>query len=273
VTLWLCDMETVRYGNMLLAIDIGNTNISFGIFSATKRGGFANNYGEKGNKIIKRFDIPTKDYNLRKLRRNLGKINADDAIICSVVPDAAKIVKKDLQKLLGRRPYIIGKDIKVPIKNLYRNPRQVGQDRLVNAYAGIKFYGCPLIAIDFGTAITIDVVSKNKEYLGGMILPGLGISLDALRQRTALLPKVKLRKPEEFIGRDTKNSILSGLIYGFTALADGLTRKIKKSIVKEAKVVATGGNISLIGKYCKQIDKIDADLTLKGLNLIYNTKK
>jgi len=244
---------------MLLAIDIGNTNISFGVF--------------RGNKIIKRFDIPTKDYNLQKLRRNLAKIHADDTIICSVVPNAAKIVKKDLQKLLGKQPYIIGKDIEVAIKNLYRNPKQVGQDRLVNAYAGIKFYGYPLITIDFGTAITFDVVSKNKEYLGGMILPGLGISLDALRQRTALLPKIKLEKPKEFIGRDTKNSILSGLIYGFAVLADGLTRKIKNGIVKEAKVIGTGGDINLMARFCKQIDKIDADLTLKGLNLIYNTKK
>jgi len=244
---------------MLLTIDIGNTNISFGVF--------------KGNKIIKRFDIPTKDYNLQEIRRNLGKINADDAVICSVVPNATKIIKKDLQKLLGKKPYIIGKDIKVAIKNLYRNPKQVGLDRLVNAYAGIKFYGYPLIAIDFGTAITFDVVSKNKEYLGGMILPGLGISLDALHQRTALLPKIKLEKPREFIGRDTKNSILSGLIYGFAALTDGLTIKIKKNIVKNAKVVGTGGNINLIARFCKQIDKIDADLTLKGLNLIYNNKK
>lgn len=240
---------------MLLTIDIGNTNISFGVF--------------RGNKIIKRFDIPTKDYNLRKLRRNLAKINTDDAVICSVVPKVTNILKKDLQKLLGKRPYIIGKDIRVPIKNLYRNPKQVGQDRLVNAYAGIKFYGYPLIAIDFGTAITIDVVSKNKEYLGGMILPGLGISLDALRQRTALLPKIKLEKPKEFIGRDTKNSILSGLIYGFSALTDKVSVKIKHIIGKNALVVGTGGNINLIAQYCKQLDRIDVDLTLKGLNLIY----
>jgi type III pantothenate kinase len=244
---------------MLLTIDIGNTNISFGVF--------------RGNKIINRFDIPTKDYNLQKLRRNLAKTNIDDTVICSVVPNAAKIVKKDLQKLLGKQPYIIGKDIRVAIKNLYRNPKQVGQDRLVNAYAGIKLYGYPLIAIDFGTAITFDVVSKNKEYLGGMLLPGLGISLDALRQRTALLPKIKLEKPKEFIGRDTKNSILSGLIYGFAALTDSLAIKIKKSIAKEAKVIGTGGNINLMARFCKQIDKIDVDLTLKGLNLIYNTKK
>ncbi len=259
---------------MLLAIDIGNTNINFGIFSATRIGGCANscgakNYGEKDNKIIKRFDIPTKDYAGLKLSALLGKIDITDSIICSVVPNTTKILEKGLKKILVKPPYIIGKDIKVPIKNLYRKPKQVGDDRLVNAYAGIMLYGAPLIAVDFGTAVTFDVVSKNKEYLGGMILPGLGISLDALNQRTALLPMVKLEEPREFIGRDTRSSMLSGIVYGFAALTDGLVVRIKNKIGKEAKIIGTGGNIGLIGKYCQQLDKIDRDLTLKGLSLIY----
>lgn len=239
---------------MLLAIDIGNTNINFGIF--------------KGRGLTKRFLIPTKDYSLRKIKKNLGKVIIDDIIICSVVPKSTKILVKDLKNLLGKKPIIIGKEIKVPIKNLYRKPKQVGQDRLVNAYAGIMLYGAPLIAVDFGTAITFDVVSRNKEYLGGMILPGLEISLDCLSERTALLPKIKLAKPQEFIGRDTRNSMLSGIVYGFTALTDDLVIRIKKKIGKNAKVIGTGGNINLIGRYCKRMDKIDRDLTLKGLNLI-----
>jgi len=240
---------------MLLAIDIGNTNISFGLFS--------------GNKIMKRFSIATKDYNLQRIKSRLREIEINDIIICSVVPDVTRILKQDLKRLLGRRPYIIGREIKVPIKNLYRKPKQVGQDRLVNAYAGVMFYGAPLIAVDFGTAITFDVVSRNKEYLGGMILPGLGLSLDALNQRTALLPRTKLEEPKEFIGRDTRNSMLSGIVYGFAALTDGLVIRIKKKISKNAKAIGTGGNIDLMGKYCRQIDKIDKDLTLKGLKLIY----
>jgi type III pantothenate kinase len=190
-----------------------------------------------------------------------------------VVPVAANNLKKSLFELVGKRPYIIGKAIKVPVRNLYRNPSQVGQDRLVNAYAGINLYGAPLIAVDFGTAITFDVVSKNKEYLGGMILPGLGISLDALNRNTALLPSIKLNAPKEFIGRDTRSSMLSGIVYGFAALTDDLVLRIKKKVGKGAKVIGTGGNISLIGKYCRCIDKIDKDLTLKGLNLIYFKKK
>jgi type III pantothenate kinase len=264
---------------MLLAIDIGNTNISFGVFSATKRGGladhngerggFAKYYGEKGNRIIKRFDILTKIYNLKKLSRLLNKFKVDNVIICSVVPKVTNILEKDIRRLFSLRPYILGKNLHAPIKNLYRKPAQVGQDRLVNAYAGIRLYGSPLIVVDFGTAITFDVISTNKEYLGGMILPGLRISLDALFEKTALLPKINLSAPGEFIGRDTKSSMLSGLVYGFAVLTDDLSKRIKEKIGRRAKVIGTGGNINLIGRYCRKIDKIDKDLTLKGLNLIY----
>ena len=240
----------------LLAVDIGNTNISFALFRA--------------NRIIKRFDIPTREYNLKKLKNSLDKVAIDDSIICSVVPRATGILEKGLKSQLGARPYIIGKDISVPIKNLYRKPEQVGQDRLINAYAGTRFYGAPLIIVDFGTAVTFDVVSKNREYLGGMILPGLQISLDTLAERTALLPKIKLGKPREFIGRDTKNSMLSGIVYGLAALTDSLTEKVKNEIGNNALVVATGGNIGLIAGYCQGVAKIDKDLTLKGLNLIYD---
>jgi len=244
---------------VLLAIDIGNTNINMGLF--------------KGKRILKRFAIPTKtkSYKIR-LQKIIDRNSVDDAIICSVVPAASKILEKDLRRFLGKQPYIIGKGIKVPINNLYLRPKQVGHDRLVNAYAGVMLYGVPLIAVDFGTAVTFDVVSRNKEYLGGMILPGLGISLDALNQRTALLPKIKLEEPREFIGRDTKSSMLSGIVYGFAALTDDLVIGIKKKIGKEAKVIGTGGNIDLIGRYCKKIDRIDRDLTLKGLHLIYSQR-
>jgi len=242
---------------VLLAIDIGNTNISLGLF--------------RNERLLSRYDIPTKQISyLPDFKKIFNKNKIDDVIICSVVPKSTIILKKELKKLLDKKPIIIGKDIIVPIKNLYRKPKQVGQDRLVNAYAGAKIYSTPLIVVDFGTAITFDVISKHKEYLGGMILPGLEISLDVLGERTALLPKIKLNKPKEFIGRDTRNSMLSGIVYGFAALTDNLAERIKNRIGKSAKVIGTGGNIQLIGKYCKSIYKIDRDLTLKGLNLIYN---
>jgi len=243
----------------LLAVDIGNTNINFGVF--------------QGPKIIKRFYIPSKFYSLTKLKKNLGRFVIDDAVICSVVPAATKTFVKGLKNAFGVSPHIIGKDIKVPIKNLYRKPGQVGQDRLVNAYAGVRLYGAPLVVVDFGTAVTFDIISKNKEYLGGMILPGLNISLNALSEHTALLPKVNLSRPKEFIARDTRNSILSGLVYGFSALADEFSNRIKQKIGQRAQVIGTGGNIRLVARYSKKIDKIDSDLTIKGLNFIYHKNK
>jgi type III pantothenate kinase len=239
---------------VLLAIDIGNTNISCAVF--------------KKKKIIKRFAIPTRVYHPKRIKKALGELPITTSILCSVVPCATKNLEKDLTKFLGRKPYVIGKDIKVPIKNLYRKPREVGQDRLVNAYAGVMFYGAPLIVADFGTAVTFDVVSKNSEYLGGLILPGLQISLVVLAERTALLPRIKLEKPKEFVGRDTKNSMLSGIIYGFSSLTDDLINRIRNKIGRGALAIGTGGNIGLIGRFCKRLDKIDRDLTLKGLNLI-----
>ena len=244
---------------MLLAVDIGNTNIALAVF--------------KGSKIIKNFFIPTKKYGILSLKRKLIGFLIDEGIVSSVVPQVSRILEKDLKALISKEPFILGKNIRAPIKNLYRKPKQVGQDRLVNAYAGIRFFGVPLVVVDFGTAITFDIISKHKEYLGGMILPGLNISLEALNQKTALLPKIKLDNPHEFIGRDTKNSMLSGIIYGFAALTDALIEKIKQKTDKNTKIIGTGGNIHLISKYCKNFDKIDADLTLKGLSLIYENIK
>ncbi len=241
---------------MLLTIDIGNTNINLGVF--------------RGQRLIKRFSIPTKKYAIQNLKKLLDKISVDDSIICSVVPKMLRILNRDLIKLSNKKPRIVGEDVQVPVRNLYRYPEQVGSDRLVNAYAGVMLYGAPLIIIDFGTAITFDAISYRNEYLGGMILPGLDISLDALVQRTALLPEVRLNKPREFIGRSTKDSMLSGIIYGFAALTDELTRRIKNKIGKRARIIGTGGNIHIIGKYCKSIDEINQDLTLVGLNLIYH---
>lgn len=240
---------------MLLAIDIGNTNISFGIF--------------KENSIIKTFDILSKQYSFNKIYKKIGSFKITDTLICSVVPKLTTVVKKDLAGIFGKRPYIIGKDLRVPIQNCYRNPSQVGQDRLVNAYAGAKLYGLPLVVIDFGTAVTFDVISNTGAYEGGLIFPGIGISIDALNQRTALLPKINLNTPKEFIGKDTVSSMLSGIVYGFAAMTTQLNIELKKRLGKRARIIATGGNARLICKYCSNIDQTDNTLTLKGINLIY----
>ncbi|MDO8489765.1 MAG: type III pantothenate kinase [Candidatus Omnitrophota bacterium] len=241
---------------MLLAVDIGNTNITFGIF--------------KGKKLQKQFDIPTKEYSKFKLLKKLRiKPRISATLICSVVPKLTRILQRDLMIKTGKKPYILGKDLVVPINNPYHKPNQLGQDRLVNTYAALCFYKTPLIVIDSGTAITFDVIDKNKKYLGGLIIPGMKISLEALREKTALLPSVSLNNPKMFIGCDTKNSLLSGIVFGTAGSVKELTNKIKKCIGKNARVIGTGGNIGLIKKYSKIDLKTDNNLTLKGINFIY----
>ncbi len=245
---------------MLLTVDIGNTNINFGLF--------------RGKRLIRRFRLSSREKNKRRaLNKIFRSVKIDDAVICSVVPE----LNAELSRLLARyfkiRPYIIGKDIKVPVRNLYRRPAQVGQDRLVNAYAGIEFYGAPVIVIDFGTAVTFDVVNQRKEYLGGLILPGLRISLEALSERTALLPKIRLVKPRGLIGRDTQSSMINGVVGGFVLLADSLIKELRKRIKERVRVIVTGGDIKTIGSRISEADIRDPDLTLKGLQLIFKNKK
>jgi len=253
---------------MLLAIDIGNTNISLGLF--------------KGQRLRRRYSIATKrSSGLSQQLKNIFSNNEiNDVVICSVVPEGTRNLQTALKKFFPKKVWVIGKDIIVPMKNLYHKPSQVGQDRLVNAYAGVRLYGNPLIIIDLGTALTFDIISPNREYLGGMILPGFKISLDALAERTALLPLVKLKAPRELIGRSTENSILSGMVYGFAMLVDNLVKEIQGEIGKDALVIGTGGDINLIKKYCYGLERVDLDLTLKGINLlrsdlksIYKSKK
>ncbi len=242
----------------LLAVDIGNTNINCGLFVK--------------DKLLKRVVIPTKHTGAYEKALSVFREAGIDAIvICSVVPRSSPAFEKAARKAVGIKPGVLGRDIRIPIKNLYARPKQVGQDRLVNAYAAVKLYGSPAVVADFGTAVTFDAVSRKGEYLGGLILPGLNISLDALAERTALLPKVKLAKPEGLIGKDTAGSILSGVVYGFAALTDDLIQRLRSKIGRDAKAIGTGGNISLLGPYCKKLQVIDKDLTLKGIYLIANT--
>ncbi|MCX5694655.1 MAG: type III pantothenate kinase [Candidatus Omnitrophica bacterium] len=244
---------------MLLTIDIGNTNISGGIF--------------KGKTLKCQFDIPTRNYKKTELIRKLKtypKISA--SIICSVVPKLTATVHHDLKLITKRNVYIIGKDLTVPIVNRYRIPKQVGQDRLVNAYAVKSLYHTPAIVIDSGTAITFDVISKNQAYLGGLIFPGMNMSLNALKEKTALLPQVKLEQPKMLIGQDTKNSMLSGVVFGTAVLCKELAEKIKLLLKKNTQIIGTGGNIYLIKKYSGMKMEINKNLTLIGLRLIYEKK-
>jgi type III pantothenate kinase len=240
---------------MLLAIDIGNTTIAFGVF--------------QGKKLKSSWKISTHSVLSNKTIKLPKDIKT--TIISSVVPKATPVLKKALTKKYKIRPLVLGENVKAPIKNLYRKPGQVGQDRLVDAVAAKELYGYPAIVIDFGTAITFDVISRKGEYLGGLIFPGIETSLNALSQKAALLPKIKVAPPKGIIGRDTVDSMRSGVFYGTGALCDGVIAKLKAKY-GPMKVIATGGHAALMAKYSAAIDRINPNLTLFGLKIIYNLK-
>ncbi len=251
---------------MLLAIDIGNTSITFGLF--------------KGKKLFKVFKVTTA-LSANSLQRHINKALARhkeeiySIIICSVVPDKTSLLRKLLKEKLGINANVVGEDLFAPITNLYKSPKQVGQDRLVVAYACKKLYGFPALVIDFGTATTFDYITKDGNYAGGMITPGIEISLDALFKRTALLPEVsirhilKTRKPDNsLIGKGTQDSIVKGTAKGLTGMCDSLIDKFKKQYGKNVKVVATGGLAEFFKKRCRSIDSVDENLILKGILLM-----
>jgi len=248
---------------MLLAIDIGNTSIVFGVF--------------RGDRLIRKDRMPTGSaLSSQKCRGSLENLfrgrDIDEVIISSVVPDALGGLEKVLKKIFNKKPFVVGRDIRAPIKNLYKKPQQVGQDRLVNAVAAAAIYNKGkkdhLVVVDFGTAVTFDVISRKDEYLGGVIFPGIRLSLENLVRRAALLPKITIKEPESLIGRDTKDSMRSGILNGYGSLCEGMISRIESFLNSSVKVIATGGDAGLIAKYCRSIQATDADLTLKGLRII-----
>lgn len=250
---------------MVLVIDIGNTNIVLGIF--------------KGKQPVKTLRISTdisrgpayyKRIIMKSVRRQTHPPQIEGIIISSVVPKALKVIKQALRLAFSIKPLVLGENAKVPIRNEYRRPSQVGQDRLINAFAALKIYKRkPVIIVDFGTAVTIDVVSAKGAYLGGVIVPGVELSIENLTRRAALLPKINIRKPKDVLGRSTAESMLSGIFYGYAALCDGVIERLKKRFKSKPLVIATGGHAKLLSSYCTKIDRIDTQLTLKGLSLIH----
>ncbi|MBI3324151.1 MAG: type III pantothenate kinase [Candidatus Omnitrophica bacterium] len=257
---------------MILAVDIGNTTTHFGVFA---RPGRRTRRAGEGRRLASQFSVATQPnrtsdeitLQLKALAetRRLHLRRADQIIVCSVVPRMTAVLTDSLRSLDAGPLRIVGQDVVVPLINRYTYPEQVGQDRLVGAYAAWQAFRRDCIVADFGTAITIDVVTKQGEYLGGVIAPGLDISLEALATRTALLPKVELREPTELLGRDTAGSIQAGLIYGCAALCDGLIRDLKARYAPNAAVVATGGGSPLLAKYAKTLQHIRPSLVLEGL--------
>jgi len=239
---------------MLLAVDIGNTTIGFAVIHKSGR--------------IESVAIIDTDSKLNKIKAVAAKIlkgqAISKAIICSVVPKVSKLLEEILNKAVPVE--IIGRDMVVPIKNRYKNPKQVGQDRLVGAYGAMKIYGYPLIVVDLGTAITFDVISAQGDYLGGAIVPGIRLSAESLFLKTALLPHIDIQAPRYIIGRTTQESMLSGLFYGYGSLCRGFIDLISKQLKSKPKVVMTGGHTHLMKKFVSpKIRIIDEDLVFKGI--------
>ena len=254
---------------MLLTIDIGNTNILAGIF--------------KGDEIITHWRIYT---NLNKtdseytidfdnmFRLKGIKINSiKEAIISSVVPPLTSVYKNFLEKEFKIKTIVLDSDLEIGVKILYENPKEVGSDRIANAVGAIALYGKPIIVVDFGTATTFDVVSKEGDYLGGLISSGIEISADALFRRTAKLPRISIQKPKNVVAKTTVESIQAGLYYGYVGQVDYIIEKIWEELDYKTKVVATGGLANMISEDSKYISTVNSFLTLYGLYFIYKKIK
>lgn len=244
---------------MLLAVDIGNTNINFALI-------------KKSARIYFKYSTPSGNPNLKPI---LNKKKIDEVIIVSVVPQVTDKIKNIIKnKFKKAKIYVVGKNVKVPMKCAY-SKKEIGQDRLVTAFAAEILYGLPILIIDFGTAVTFDVVSKKNVYEGGLIVPGIKMSLESLAERTAMLPRTYLKKTNTFIGKSTSSSIRNGMIYGYGSLCEGLIKNFKKHVSRKIKVVATGGDSVLISRYAPSIKNINLNLSLIGLFLLskYNPYK
>ncbi len=250
---------------MLLAIDVGNTNIMLGVYRenelktwwrvSTNREQTEDEYG-----VI-----------IRNLFQQSG-LQADSIkaiIISSVVPPLRYPLEKMSQKYFQIPAIIVGPGVKTGLNILMDNPREVGADRVVNAVGAIELYGGPLIIVDFGTATTFCAISEKGEYLGGAIAPGIGISTEALFERAAKLPRVELVMPDRIIAKNTVQSIQSGIVFGFVGQVDGIVRRMMREFSRKPLVVATGGLAGLISRESETIEKVNYFLTLEGLRIIY----
>ncbi|MBO4991706.1 MAG: type III pantothenate kinase [Firmicutes bacterium] len=260
---------------MLLAFDVGNTNIVLGVFKdgqliqnwrmETDTGKSADEYGMIVNQLFRYEGLKTED--------------VKDVIISTVVPPVLFTLQHLSTKYFHRRAIVIGPGIKTGLVVKYDNPKQVGADRIVNAVAALAKYGGPLIIIDFGTATTFCAVSDKAEYLGGTIAPGIKISSDALFEKTAKLPRVELEAPGQAICKNTIESMQSGLVYGYMGLVEHIVARMRKElketyhIEKEPKVIATGGLATMINSGVDCIDCVDKMLTLEGLRIIYEKNR
>ena len=250
---------------MLLAIDIGNTNIVIGgieddkiVFEAriaTERVKTSDQYGAEIKNMLDLFGVKVSDLH--------------DCIISSVVPPVFNSVHTGVMKVIKKQPMVVGPGIKTGLNIQVDSPSQVGSDRIVIAVAALAEYEPPLTLLDLGTATTIEVVDKGNTYLGGCIIPGVRISLEALTNRASQLPGIQLDKPKKVIGKNTVDCMRSGVMYGAAAMLDGMIQRVEEELGYSTTVVATGGMAQFVCPLCRRDIKLERDLLLKGLNLLY----
>lgn len=254
---------------MLLAIDVGNTNMVFGIYD--------------NEKLIGSFRISTNDTStsdeigMQILQyyhfKGIEPKKTSAVIIASVVPPAMYSLTNAIRKYLSLHPLVVGKDIDAGMVNLYNNPREVGIDRLVNGVSAVKRYGAPLIIVDIGTAITFDAIDENGAYLGGAIFPGIKVAMEALFMKASKLPRVDIAATDVAIGRTTVQSMQSGAVRGYVGALTGIIEDMKNELSGDVKVIATGGMGRMMAEHCPLINAVDPNLTLDGLHMIYKNNK
>ncbi len=254
---------------MLLAIDIGNTSSKLGVF--------------EGEKLCATWHLATRlhrmtdEYAVILLNllhhRGLDTSDIKEIALCSVVPPLTTIFEELSQRYFHISPLVVGTGIKTGVRIRMDNPREVGTDRIVNAAAAHHLYGGPIIITDLGTATTFDTVSKEGDYLGGAIAPGIVTAAETLFMRAAMLPRVELVPPKHTIGTNTIAAMQSGIVFGSVGLIEGIVARIQQELGEKAKVVATGGHAELMAKETTVIDEVNPDLTLIGLRLIYLMNK
>lgn len=254
---------------MLLTIDVGNTNMVFGLYEGDKlRGSFRistnaeRTSDELGMQISQYYHF-----------HGIDRAETRAVIIASVVPPVMYTLINAIRKYLRVQPLVAGKDVDIGIENKYANPREVGADRLVNAVSAVRKYGKPLIIVDIGTATTFDAIDAAGAYQGGAIFPGIKVAMEALFLKASKLPRVDIERPEHAIGKTTVQSMQSGAVRGYVGALTGIITDIQRELGGQARVVATGGMGRMMAAYCDLIDEVDPNLTLEGLRLIYENNR